>query len=173
MNYRFGVEQDAEARIADAAYARVGIDDGYVERLRAGIAGAATDNELDDLVGHRIRMFRDRGHTEAVKRTAEWRRLAMMLCVSEYEALERAVERDEGVTDGETCHPLLTTAAVERKASVGLKALFRDFLANLENLNRADATIRKWQGIYDAFCDYVRHDDAARVTKADVRAWRD
>ncbi|QRF66397.1 hypothetical protein [Ponticoccus alexandrii] len=54
-----------------------------------------------------------------------------------------------------------------------MRGLFRDFLAHLKSLNRADATIRKWQGIYNVFCDHFRHDDVTRVTKADVRAWRD
>ncbi|WP_432766722.1 DUF6538 domain-containing protein [Ponticoccus alexandrii] len=96
LNYRLRLDQDAEVRVASPAYARVGIDDQYVGQLRAGIAGAATDTELCDLVGHRIALFRARGYTEAVQGTPEWRGLAMMLCVSEYEALERAVERDEG-----------------------------------------------------------------------------
>ncbi len=177
LNYRQRLDQDMEARTDSETswYAKIGIDDGFTQQLRLGIAGAATDEELDDLVGHRIARFRDLGHTGAVRGTPGWRALAMKLCISEYEALERFLERDEGHMDSETSHPLLTQVleVEERSQPVSMSDLLQAFLDHLRSLRRSESTLRKWKGVYDEFREFFAHDDASRVTRSDVRAWRD
>ena len=110
LSYHARLEQDLQARHSLSAYANIGIDDRYVTQLRMGIAGAASDAELEELVGHRIEHYRKIGNTSAQFGSQEWRRLAMSLCVSEYEALERVVERDEGNYAGQITAPLLVSA---------------------------------------------------------------
>jgi len=94
--YQSLVALDLEIRDHDPRFANLDVDQGLVADLRAGIGGKLDDDALDELVGYRIERFRHRGNTDAVKGSPEWRKLAIGLCVSEYEALARKVERDEG-----------------------------------------------------------------------------
>jgi len=58
-NYQERLAFDEEMRNGNPFYARMGyVDEHYVERLRAGMAGAADDAELARLIGHRIERFR-------------------------------------------------------------------------------------------------------------------
>lgn len=109
-NYRSLIDFDLEIREHDPRFANLDVDEGLVADLRAGIAGRLDDDALDELVGYRIERFRHRGNTDAVKGTLEWRKLAMSLCVSEYEALARKVERDEGDFSGKPEHPIIANA---------------------------------------------------------------
>jgi hypothetical protein len=109
-NYQSLISFDEEIRDHDPRFANMDIDPGLVADLRAGIAGRLDDNALDELVGYRIERSRFRGNTSAVKGSVEWRRLAIALCVSEYEALARKVERDEGDFTGKPVHPLIANA---------------------------------------------------------------
>lgn len=90
--------------------------------LRKGIAGSLTDDELARLVGDRIDRYRHLGNTDAERGTAEWRTLARALCIAEYEALARVVERDEGDFTGTPSHPVLVnvTPAEEYQKTVSL-----------------------------------------------------
>lgn len=115
----------APAQIAASHYAqRLALDDelrndirhsfGYVDellvqRLRDGMAGKLTDQELVDLVGTRIERFRLQGNFDAATGSDEWRQIARSLCVAEYEALSRMAERDEGDVTGRPEHPIPCT----------------------------------------------------------------
>lgn len=74
------------------------------------MAGRLDDDELDEIVGYRIERYRHRGNTDVVKGTLEWRKLARNLCVSEYEAMARAAERDDGDFSGSPENPLIANA---------------------------------------------------------------
>jgi hypothetical protein len=111
LNYQARLKQDEDARNQLAAYAQIQIDDSFAQELRDGIAGKLTDKELYDLVGHRIDHFVRIGNTDVKRGTQEWRSLARKLCQSEYEALERMFELDEGISDGEIKTPFLKAAA--------------------------------------------------------------
>lgn len=114
------------------AYARIGIDDALVGALRRGIAGSLTDDELHDLVGDRIDRYRRLGNTDAERGTADWRTLARGLCIAEYEALSRTVERDEGDFAGGPSHPVLVNAKPddEPEKRVSLTNLWDDYVKN-------------------------------------------
>lgn len=95
-NYRSLISFDLEIREHDPRFADLEIDPKLLAGLRAGMAGRLDDDQLEELVGHRIERFRYRGNTDVAKGTLEWRKLARNLCVSEYEAMARAAERDDG-----------------------------------------------------------------------------
>ena len=137
-SYHHRLQQDEDARASNHHYARMSIDDGYVERLRKGIAGALSDDDLGELVGHRIAYFRMLGNTDAAFGSAEWRELARALCTSEYEALERTVERDEGDYTGRISNPMLISVAskVPEKPPVSLSSLFTDYIASRKLLGK-------------------------------------
>ena len=68
---------DLEARRTDARYVATADPDPDEARLyRDGYAGKLTDDELDDLVGHRIERYRFRGNTDATKGTPQWREVS-------------------------------------------------------------------------------------------------
>lgn len=84
------------------AYATGKVNDQLVAQLRAGIAGRLRDHEYVELVGKRIKHFRHLGNHDEAVGSDEWRLIARALCVSEYEALECVVSRDEGDFPGDT-----------------------------------------------------------------------
>ncbi|MHA6345770.1 tyrosine-type recombinase/integrase [Roseivivax sp. CAU 1761] len=174
-NYIDRLQQDARARTELPAYASMGIDDRYVATLRAGMAGLATNAELEELVGHRIEHFRKIGNTTVEHGTPAWRGLAMTLCISEYEALSRLVERDEGDLTGTPVHPMLRDGVLahDEEPPIPLRHLFEDYLDHLATLGRSPRTIRNWRAVYDNLRRFLRHDDARRITRQNMIAWRD
>ena len=84
----------------DPRWPAIGIDDVYVSQLRNGMAGKATDAELQELMGEEIARFRKAGNLDAEMGRDEWRTIARALCIAEYEALERVYECDEGDYSG-------------------------------------------------------------------------
>ncbi|MBS0123105.1 tyrosine-type recombinase/integrase [Aestuariicoccus sp. KMU-90] len=139
------------------------------------MAGAASDAELHDLVGHRIEHFRTIGNTTVHEGTQEWRSLAMALCVSEYEALARVIERDEGIFSGMPEHRLLkdATPTEDELPPVSLRGLFRDYLASRHALGKGYEAGKRWEPVIENLRTFVGHDDARKITKAELRDWRD
>ncbi|WP_018389165.1 hypothetical protein [Ancylobacter sp. FA202] len=63
-NYQARLVDDEELRNSDPRYALHGfVDDVLIARLRDGIAGRLTDNELAEIVGNRIERYRRLGNT--------------------------------------------------------------------------------------------------------------
>ncbi|MEW9838080.1 hypothetical protein [Mesorhizobium marinum] len=174
-NYQLLIAFDLEIREHDPRFANAGFDDLRVAGLRAGMAGRLTDDALDELVGYQIEHFRNRGNTDAVKGTTEWRRLAINLCVSEYEALARKVERDEGDFTGKPAHPLIADAppAGTPHEPVLLMKLLDDYLTMLERQGKGREARKRWTPVFNDLVAFVKHKDAARLTKKDLVEWRD
>lgn len=107
-NYQARLAFDDELRNSDPRYASSGsVDELLAARLREGIAGRLSDDELKEVVGIRVERFRRLGNTDAQFGTDEWRILARAMCVSDYEAMSRVAERDEGDFSGQIEHPML------------------------------------------------------------------
>ena len=174
-NYEARLQQDEDARNSLAGYAKLLIDDGYAAALRDGIAGQLQNRELEDLVGHRIQYFKSVGNTAVEYGTGEWRALARALCISEYEALSRVAERDEGDIHGKPASALLRDAEPEEDTltPVSLKNLFEDYLASRQQLGRGREAKRRWSPVITNLGRHLGHDDARRITKKDLMAWRD
>lgn len=176
LSYHARLEQDLLARHTLSAYANIGIDDRYVAQLRLGIAGAASDSELNELVGHRIEHFRKIGNTTAQFGSQEWRSLAMSLCVSEYESLERVMERDEGNFAGEIKAPLLATAQPPVEGApepVKLSGLWADYVASRVRVGFMRDGGKRHRPVIESLRAFLKHDDAARIRKKDLLLWRD
>ncbi|MFA8385364.1 MAG: DUF6538 domain-containing protein [Pelagibaca sp.] len=175
LSYHARLEQDLYARQTLAAYANIGINDLFVAQLRMGMAGAASDAELKELVGHRIEHFRKMGNTTAEYGTQAWRSLAMSLCVSEYEAMERLVERDEGNFNGEITAPLLVSAQLPEDPSdpVKLSGLWADYVASRVQAGFMRDAGKRHRPVIENLRAFIKHDDAARIRKKDLLLWRD
>jgi integrase len=174
-NYQSRLSFDEQLRSRDARYASVGVDDVLATRLRDGIAGRLTDGELAELVGGRIERYRRLGNTTASFGTDDWRALARGMCVSEYEALSRMAERDEGDFSGKPTHPLIAhaTPEVDEKPPVSIKALVADYIAAKQLVGKGSEAERRWGPVFADLRKTIGHDDAQRLTKQDLIAWRD
>ncbi len=137
--YQQRLEIDEQLRNSPT-YASIGIDDLLVQRLRDAIAGRADDQELEDLVGSQLERFRKAGNVDAKTGSEEWRVIARALCAAEYEALERAYERDEGDFTGKPTAPILVNADPPEKplARVGLTNLWNEYVQSRVSCTRGN-----------------------------------
>ncbi|AUQ49557.1 tyrosine recombinase XerC [Phaeobacter inhibens] len=159
----------------DPRWPGVGIDDLLVQRLRFAIAGKASDAELGDLVGAQIERFRAAGNTSAEPGSTEWREIARALCHAELEALARAAERDEGDFSGTPASPVISDAQppADDPKPVSMKQLWNDYVTmRMQTGSMSDGGKQLGLAV-EKLRKFVKHDDAARLKKKDVIAWRD
>ncbi|MBJ6131535.1 hypothetical protein JAU75_01640 [Ochrobactrum sp. Q0168] len=173
-HYQALVVFDEQIRQSDPRFSNIGIDDVLVENLRAGIAGRLNDDQLEPLVGDRIERFRLLGNTSVQKGSPEWRKLAIALCVSEYEALARSAERDEGIFNGAPEHPMLVKAAEApaQAPHVDIMELLEEYLKGLERDGKGREARKRWTPVFHDLIKYVRHNDAASMSDDDIMKWR-
>jgi integrase len=174
-SYEARLKQDNDARNTLPSYGMFEVDDGYVAMLRNGIAGTASNAELEELLGHRIDYFRQVGNTTAQKGTPEWRELAHALCKSELEALTRVIERDEANFSGTPTDPILrdVPSPEPEAAPISLVGLFEDYIALRHYLGRGKGAEDRWKSVFPNLVSHLGHDDARKITKKDIIAWRD
>lgn len=153
----------------------VGIDDGYVASLRAGVAGRLSDQQLADLMGPRIERFRAAGNLDAAPGSDEWRTIARALCSAELEALHRVVERDEGDFTGQPTTPLLTSASASQNepAPVSLARLWNDYVAARKAAGSMKDGGQRQRPVIESLRKFLGHSDAGKVTRKDLLLWRD
>lgn len=175
INYETRIALDLQMRRMFPSYARIGLDDQRAGMLREGMAGRLTNEQLAELVGEQIETFRGRGNTTAEFGSEGWWLLARALCVSEYEAMARMAERDEGDFSGTPSDPVLSSTQMpeDEPAPVPLRTLFRDYVASRQQIGKGREIERRWTPVIEDLCKFVRHSDARRLTKKDVMAWRD
>jgi len=159
----------------DPRYAAIGIDDILVQRLREAIAGRASDEELAALVGAQIERFRASGNLDAAQGSDEWRVMARALCSAEYEALERVYERDEGDFSGVPSTPMLanTEPAAEPERPVKLTQLWQDYVNSRVQADFMRDKGARQRPVIESLRKFLKHNDATRITKKDLLAWRD
>jgi integrase len=107
QHYLAQIELDQEIRESDERASLSFIDDIRVADLKRTIKGAATNAELDSLVGLILAKFRLRGHTEITPASPEFRKTAMDLAIAEHEALAVMAARDDGDLAAATTSTLL------------------------------------------------------------------
>lgn len=178
-NYHDRLAQDEALRNAGPQWGSLSIDDGFVADLRRGIAGQLSDDELAGLVGHRIEHFRLIGNTTAEHGSEEWRSLARAVCISEYEAVARTAERDEGDFTGKPSHPLMVDAKIEESPSPVRRVTFESIInAEVKRRERGkDAkpfpakTVKKYRDHANAFAKWRKSTDANTVTADEGKRW--
>lgn len=173
LSYRDRLEQDTEARRRSPVWSNVAVDPEFAETLRRGVAGALRDDQLQELVGHRIERFRTLGNTDAEVGSPEWRNLAIMLCASEYEALSRVVERDEGDFAGQPSNPVLIDADKQDADPVSLSKLWGDYISARTSAGFMKDGGRRMQPVKASLRKFLGHNDARQVTKKNLLDWRD
>ncbi|MBW0365834.1 tyrosine-type recombinase/integrase [Ensifer adhaerens] len=175
-NYNERLEFDTELRNTSHLYARIGVDDRMVELLREGIAGRLDNNALNAIIGKRIERYRRLGNTTVEFGTPEWREVARVLCISEYEAYGRAMERHEGDFTGTPEHPLLANAQPpleEEVAPVLIRDLFKRYVAELKANGKGAEAEKRWRPIIEDLVSFARTSDARKLTKKTMLEWKD
>lgn len=173
-SYSARLEQDTILRERNTAWAGLGVDTDYASRLRDGMAGKLHDSELDELVGNRIAGFRNLGDTDVMIGSTDWRRLAIALCASEYEALERVAERDEGDFTGTPRHPVLQLLdEPEQAAPADLLVLWEQYVAKRQKEGSMQDGGRRQVLAVKSLIDFAKTSNANDLTKKDMHAWHD
>ena len=175
-NYQTRLAEDDELR-GDSRYASFGyVDDDLVQDLRNAMAGKLGDYDLQRLVGLRVAKYRHLGNTTAEFGTTEWRTIARALCVSEYEALARTAERDDGDFIGIASHPIIANAPpppAEQEPPLLIRDLFRDYIAKRQYDGRQKDGGKRQEPVIENLINFVKHDDARRLTWREISEWRD
>jgi integrase len=168
------LEQDTILRETNTGWAGISIDTDFASRLRDGLAGKLNDSELDKLVGNRIAGFRVLGDTDAKIGSEAWRRLAIALCASEYEALERVAERDEGDFTGTPSHPVLQPLDEPEQATpVDLLELWEVYVAKRQKEGSMQDGGRRQVLAVKSLIDVTGKSSANDLTKKDIHTWHD
>lgn len=158
----------------DSRYATISIDDLLVANLRLAVAGRASDDLLEELIGPEIARFRAIGYVQCERPSDEWRLIARTLCIAELEALERAAERDDGDFSGQTSIPMLVPIVEEdRPVPVPLKPLLRDYIASRQALGKLKDGAKAWERAAENLSKHLKHSDARQITKRNLLDWRD
>lgn len=166
---------DEECR-QDHRYASIGfVDEFYVEDLRKAIAGGMSDAELQTMLGKYVEHYHRLGNHTGVYGTNEWRDVARALAVGELEALARVAERDEGDFTGKPEHPLMANALPpeEPPEPVSLSGLWEDYVKARTLAGFMKDGGKRARPVIVNLRKFLRHDDARRVTRKDLLAWRD
>lgn len=172
-SYKDRLRQDSMLRESSGG-AGVPINTDYAALLRDGMAGRLTVEALDELVGHRIQGFRDRGDTDVQHGSDAWRRLAMGICASEYEALERAFERDEGNFDGKPRHPILQFLdEPDPIAPVDLMDLWDQYVAARQKEGSMLDGGRRQILAVKSLISFTKKSNANDLTKNDIHVWQE
>ncbi len=156
-------------------FSMIGIDALLVQRLREGAAGRSSDAELQELLGREIERFRALGHHDAEPGSNEWRMIARVLAVAELEALERVSERDEGDFTGEPKSAVVRDTELPEKTDqpVSLKRLWADYVHSRVQAGFMRDNGKRARPVIDSLAKFLKHDDARRLTKRNLLAWRD
>lgn len=157
------------------AYAAVGVDDGYVAQLRAAVAGRAGNNDLARLVGRELEFFRQSGNHDAEPGSPGWREIARAVAVAELEFLGRMVERDVGDFAGRPENPMIAATPVpaDLPEPVSITGLWKDYVASRVQIGFMKDGGRRQDPVIANLRKFLGHDDARRVERKDLLAWRD
>lgn len=138
-------------------------------------AGISKNEEMDAAIGWAIDSFRERGNHNLKYGTEEWRALAMSLAASQLEALDRARERDRGDFSGKPTHSLLADAIPDADSPrpVSILGLLDAYLNEREASGKGHGARKRWTPVLQKFVKQIGHDDANRLTKAQIIAWKE
>lgn len=90
------------------------------------------------------------------------------LWISLAQLMERRAQGDYGPDPVADTLPALEAAPRKAPTAVSIAGLFSEYEASGA---ASPATLKKWRPVVSKFTDFLGHDDAARVTVADVNAW--
>lgn len=119
--------------------------------------------------------FKAAGNYTAAVDSDEWRKIARAVCVAELEALGRVIERDEGDYTGVPEYPMLRDAKQPQgePLKVKLSNLWEDYIKSRVQAGFMRDNGKRLRPVKDSLRKFLKHDDAAKITKKDLLAWRE
>ncbi|PZX53045.1 site-specific recombinase XerD [Cereibacter changlensis] len=125
-------------------------------------------------VQHEIDDYLDRHGLTAEEGSAERSVLANQMMRAEIEALKRTLERDEGDFGGQPSDPVVKPPAkTEELEPVRLSKLWEDYRDSRIQAGFLRDKGRRQEPVMRHLRAYLKHDDARKVTKRDLIAWRE
>ncbi|SON54342.1 Site-specific recombinase XerD [Hartmannibacter diazotrophicus] len=179
LHYQELIKFDEDVRNSGHPLAAIGlVDDILIHDLRAIKSGTADDKSIVEAIGSYLDDFRRRGHLVADEGSPPWRQAARAIAAGQYEALARVMERDEGnfagkPADPELERPIAAAKAEPTKHHASLFDLLADYVRELQFSNRGHEAEKRWRPIFRQLVDFLGHDDASRLTRDDIIAWKD
>ncbi|WP_134682020.1 site-specific integrase [Paracoccus ravus] len=129
------------------------------------------------LVEHEIDDFLTRNALTAARGSSERTILGKNLMRAEIEAIERSLERDQGLYGGQPSDPLVKQPAdLPTGATVAplpIKELFKDYIAARQAVGKHKDGAVAWETAILHLVKFVGHADARRITKRNLLDWRD
>ena len=118
---------------------------------------------------------RDRRRWKLDEHSPLWQHLLEAVTRAEVEATQKQIQLLEGLPETTidelfSPHRYVLDVQSATVSSVPLGKLFDLYLGHRK---RAAATVKSFRPKFVAFCEFIGHDDAARVTKRDVQEWVD
>jgi len=149
---------DQKNRTSRLAALRLAVDAGDTHFVDAAVQQYVADEKLNVIPG-----------------SQEWRELAQLFTRAEIDALQRTLERDRGVFNDVSTDPIVKIPSVSNKAlpPVALEKIFLAYIAKSQKLGRHLDGGRNWKIVFVSLQKFLGHGDARRLTKSDLRKWRD
>lgn len=146
----------------------------YADLLRRVASGRADDGETYKAIGWAVDKFTARSNTNVEPFTPAWRELARTLASVQLEALRRFDERDDTGQARESDLPILKSAdVVDLKPRPTLTDLFTAYFKELKASGKGQVAERRWRPAFAELKAFLGHEDARRITRADVLRWKD
>lgn len=125
-------------------------------------------------VEHEINDYLDRRGLFADEGTAERKVLAKHMMRAEIEFLKRTIERDRGDYSGQPSDPIVKAPPPEATAeAVSIAGLWDDYIKSRVQAGFSKDGGKRQAPVIKHLRTFLKHDDARRVTKKDLIAWRE
>ena len=125
-------------------------------------------------VEHEVDEFLKRHALVAEPDSAERSVLAKQMMRGEIEALNRSIERDKGDYTGKPSDPIVKPPAILRMEDpVKISELWADYVKSRVQAGFLKDGGKRQGPVIKSLRTFVKHDDARRITKKDIIAWRD
>ncbi len=127
------------------------------------------------LVDDEIQRYVAEHHLSIEFGSSDWRNLGQALLRAEAEALDRTLERDQGLFSGNPKDPIVKppNKPAEILAAVPLRGLFQDYITSRQTLGKHRDGAKQWENAVDHLIRFLRDSDARKVTKRNLLDWRD
>lgn len=101
----------------------------------------------------------------------EWQDLAEKMMRAQIQALERTIEFDQGVFGGTPSDPLVRPP--KQSQHVSFTKLFHEYMTCAQSMGKHLDGGATWEPPIRSLTNFLGHDDATRISQADLLKWRD